>query len=202
MKPTDQTRKLSERDEAVLAFGKAMAAWPRVERGFYLWFEHVTLLDYQQCNPLYYSVQTFRARLDLLRAALECNAIEKDELEFIETAMKVVQPYNSLRNKLAHGEFTLDGLVVDSKSVGREDRLASIIDLGRLKTFTNEANELATLMGDARDLALGFADHNDPDASLARCLARIRELQEAQKGRDRQISKEKVAEERKRRKST
>lgn len=179
----------SSKDEALLAFGKAMAAWAKVERGLYLWFEHITLLDYQKCNPLYYSVQTFRARLELIRAALSCNQLENDEREFIEIAMKVVLPYNSVRNKLAHGEFTLDGLVFDSKVVDHRERQQTVIDQQSLDRFTQEAGKLARLLADARDLALGFEDHNDPEASLQRCIREIREMSEAQKEVDREKSR-------------
>ena len=176
---------IASKDAAFLAFGKAMAAWARIERGFYLWFEHITLLDYQKCNPLYYSVQTFRGRMDLLKAALSCNTIEKDELKFIETAMKVVLPYVSIRNQLAHGEFTLDGLVVDSRVVGREKRLQSVVSLEKLTMFTQEAETLARLMAEARDFALGFESPDEHDASLQKCVKQIQEIFEVQKNQNR-----------------
>ena len=39
-------------DRTLLAFGRAMAAWARIEVGFYAWFEHITLFDARQAKPI------------------------------------------------------------------------------------------------------------------------------------------------------
>ena len=109
--------RLAERNNAIFLFGKAMVAWARLESGFYGWFEHATLLDMRQAKPLYYSATNFKARLDLLRAAISGTKLEAAEQEFIKAAIKLSIEYNTVRNKLAHGEMTIDGLVIEESSL-------------------------------------------------------------------------------------
>jgi hypothetical protein len=96
-----------------------MAAWARIEVGFYTWFEPITPFDMRQAKPIYYSATSFKSRLDLLRAALDGIQLDRKEETFIRAAMAVVIGYNSFRNKLAHGEFTFDGLLIEGKHVDR-----------------------------------------------------------------------------------
>lgn len=109
-----KSSELSEKDKSFLAFGKAMAAWASLESGFYAWFEHVTMLDTRIATPLYYSASNFKSRLDMLRAAMQSFQIEDEELKFIKEAIKRAIDYSGFRNKLAHGEFTLEGLIIES----------------------------------------------------------------------------------------
>jgi hypothetical protein len=44
-------------DRTLLAFGRAMAAWARIEVGFYASFEHITAFDMRQAKPIYYSAR-------------------------------------------------------------------------------------------------------------------------------------------------
>lgn len=94
-----------------------MAAWAKLEKGFYAWFEHITLLDMRQAQPLYFAPTSFKARTNLIRAALKSNQLESDEQKFIEKALGRADQYNSFRNKLAHGEFTIEGLLIESKEL-------------------------------------------------------------------------------------
>src|SRR5258708_31729701 len=149
-------KKLSERDNAFLSFGKAMAAWPLLESALYVWFEHATLLDMKQAKPIYYSATNFKSRLDLLRAAIRSNAMELDELEFIKSAIKLAIDYNSFRNKLAHGEFTVEGLIIESKHIDRKLAKESAVKRKDLDVASTNFRALADLMWAARDVALGF----------------------------------------------
>jgi hypothetical protein len=170
------TPDLGDRDSAFLAFGKAMAAWARLEAGFYGWFEHITLLDLKQAKPLYYSATNFKSRTDLLRAAIVGTRLESAEQDFIEEAVKVAVQYNSFRNKLAHGEFTLEGLIIESKHADRAKAKEKAIGLPQLAVYTDRFNILANLLWQARDLAVGFDDESDPDATLETCKQRATEL--------------------------
>jgi hypothetical protein len=163
----------AERDQAYLAFGKAMAAWAMVEVGFYIWFEHIADLNTPQAKPIYYAATAFKARLDLIRGAIDGNELPAAERTFIDEAMKLANPYSAFRNKLAHGEFTIDGLIIEGKHADRRRALAEAISPVELKTFTERFNAFADLLYRGRDLALGFEDHDDGELTLEGCTARI-----------------------------
>jgi len=167
---------LGDTDRTLLAFGKAMAAWARIEIGFYTWFEHIGAFDLRQAKPIYYSATNFKSRMDLIRAAMEGVTLEHDEDEFIRAAMKVAVSYNSFRNKLAHGEFTFDGLLVEGKHVDRRKARAEAISAAELQAFANLANEFSTILYAARDVALGFTEEDQEITSLAQCTERVKAL--------------------------
>ncbi|MBR0768477.1 hypothetical protein JQ590_09540 [Bradyrhizobium diazoefficiens] len=153
---------MTKQDQAFLAFGKAMAAWARIEMGFYGWFEHVTGLDLRQAKPIYYSATSFKSRLDLIRAAMDGVIVDETEVIFLQEAFKLAQRCNSFRNKLAHGEFTIDGLVIQGKHVDRTIARAEAISLDHLAAYTVAFNEFSGLLFQARDVAENFFD-DEPD---------------------------------------
>jgi hypothetical protein len=141
-----KSSELSEKDKSFLAFGRAMAAWASLESGLYAWFEHVTLLDTRKATPLYYSATNFKSRLDLLRAAMQSFQIEDDELKFLTAAIKRAVEYNGFRNKLAHGEFTFEGLIIESKHPDRKIARDTAIDRSGLDIAAQNFRALAELM--------------------------------------------------------
>jgi hypothetical protein len=172
----DDSPRLSKRNNAFFLFGKAMAAWARLEAGLYAWFEHVENMDMRQAKPLYYAVNSFKGRLDLIRAAIETVHVEEIEQAFIESAMNLAVQYNGFRNKLAHGEFTLDGLIIEGKHADHHKALEAAISHEKLQTYSDRFNVLANLLWQARDLALGFIDDIEPDASVEKCQQQVIEL--------------------------
>jgi hypothetical protein len=166
-------------DRTLLAFGRAMAAWARIEVGFYSWFEHITAFDMRQAKPIYYSATNFKSRLDLIRAAMDGVRLEPDEEMFIKAAMDVVIRYNSFRNKLAHGEFTFDGLLIESKHVDRKRARAEAISAEQLQRFAALATEFATILYRAYDLAFGHSDDDDELTTLEQCTERVKTLPRA-----------------------
>jgi hypothetical protein len=167
---------LGNTDRTLLAFGKAMAAWARIEIGFYTWFEHIGAFDLRQAKPIYYSATNFKSRMDLIRAAMAGVTLEDDEDQFINAAIKAAVRYNSFRNKLAHGEFTFDGLLVEGKHVDTRKARAEAISAPELLAFANLANEFSTILYRARDLALGIAEDDDEHTSLTMCTESVKAL--------------------------
>ncbi|MFT4279494.1 MAG: hypothetical protein QM576_24365 [Rhodopseudomonas sp.] len=164
-------------DRTLLAFGKAMAAWARIEVGFYCWFEHIGGFDLRQAKPIYYSATNFKSRMDLIRAAMAGVTLEEDEETFIRRAMKLAETYNSFRNKLAHGEFTFDGLLVEGKHVDPRAARAAAISIDELFAFANSANDFSLILYRARDLAWGPSEEDDTAPStLEGCTERLKEL--------------------------
>jgi hypothetical protein len=163
-------------DRTLLAFGRAMAAWARIEVGFYTWFEHITAFDMRQAKPIYYSATNFKSRLDLLRAAMDGVRLERAEEMFIKAAMDVVIRYNSFRNKLAHGEFTFDGLLIEGKHVDRRRARAEAISAEQLQRFAALATEFSTVLYRAYDLALGVSEDEDELTTLEECTERVKAL--------------------------
>jgi hypothetical protein len=166
-------------DKTLLAFGKAMAAWARIEIGFYIWFEHIGAFDTRQARPIYYSATNFKSRMDLIRAAMEGVKLDREEEEFINAAIKVAIRYNSFRNKLAHGEFTFDGLLVEGKHVDRRKARAEAISANQLQAFAKLANEFSMILYTARDVALGVAEHDQEYTTLASCTESVKALPRA-----------------------
>ncbi|WP_315742396.1 hypothetical protein [Bradyrhizobium sp. SZCCHNR1075] len=163
-------------DRTLLAFGRAMAAWARIEVGFYTWFEHITAFDMRQAKPIYYSATNFKSRLDLLRAAIEGVQLDRAEETFIKAAMDVVIRYNSFRNKLAHGEFTFDGLLIEGKHVDRRQARAEAISAEQLQRFAALATEFSTILSRAYDLAFGVSEDDDNLATLEKCTEQMKAL--------------------------
>src|ERR1700721_3843942 len=88
----------------------------------------------------------------MLRSAIEGVRLDRNEAEFIRQAMKISTPYNSFRNKLCHGEFTFDGLLVEGKHADRKRASARAIFAVELAWFTERFNEFATLLSGLRVL--------------------------------------------------
>jgi hypothetical protein len=175
--PVPPAMGLSNQDQAFLLFGRAMAAWAKVERAFYAWFEHITLLDMRQAQPLYYAVTNFRSRMDLISAGLAFVKLDcKEEEEFIGKAIKLARNYSSFRNRLAHGEFTIDGLIVEGRTVDRAEARKNAISHEQLRAAANNFQTLADLLWQARDLGLMGEIEDEPDASLSGCIQRLRDL--------------------------
>jgi hypothetical protein len=167
---------LSDKDKTLLAFGHAMAAWARIEVGFYTWFEHITAFDLHQAKPIYYSATSFKSRMDLIRAAMVGVTLERGEGAFINAAISLAIGYNSFRNKLAHGEFTFDGLLVEGKHVDRKRARAEAISEKELLRFANLADDFAELLNRSRDVALGFDDEDEPSITLEQFTDRVKAL--------------------------
>jgi hypothetical protein len=163
----------SERDKAFLLFGRAMAAWAKLEKGFYAWFEHITLLDMKLGQPLYFAPTSFMARTNLIRAALKSNQLEPAERAFIEKALGCAGQYNSFRNKLAHGEFTVEGLLIESKEPDYKAAKQVAVTQKEMAIAANNFQALADLLWKARDTALGFILEDEPEASLEMCLVEL-----------------------------
>ena len=174
-------RQISERDRAFLAFGKAMAAWASLEKGLYGWFEHITLIDMRQAQRLYFTATSFKAGTDLIRAAQDVYHVEDDENEFLKAALGVATHYSSFRNKLAHGEFTFEGLIIESKHADRSAAEKNAITHPQLEKAAACFQELATLLWKARDIALGFMPEDEPEASLEKCTEEVADLPRLQK---------------------
>ena len=181
--------RLTKRDQAFLAFGKAMAAWAGIEAGLYGWFEHLTGLDLHQAKPIYYSATNFKSRLDLIRAAIAGVQAEKGEIDFIEEAMKLAQPCNSFRNKLAHGEFTIDGLVIQGKHASRAAAREEAISQVHLRHYALCFEEFASVLLYAREVAEGFIDEDhEPGLMLGDLTARVQNLRREMQEGAQQIS--------------
>jgi hypothetical protein len=166
--------KAPDTDTSFLLFGRAMAAWANVEKGLYLWFEHATLLDTNVAKPLFYSGTSFQSRLGLLKAAVNSSGLERDARSFIEAAMKRAASYSAFRNRLAHGEFTMDGLIVEGKHHERKVARDEAITQDMLNVAANNFRKLADLLWKARDLELGYED--EPEASLDSYLQELNDL--------------------------
>jgi len=90
--------------------------------------------------------------------------------------MHVVITYNSFRNKLAHGEFTFDGLLIEGKHVDRKRARAEAISVEQLKRFANLAAEFATILYRAYDLTFGPPDDDNELMTLEQCTERVKAL--------------------------
>jgi hypothetical protein len=167
---------MSDKDRALLQFGKTMAAWANLEKAFYGWFEHLTSLDTRQAQPLYFTPTSFKARIDLLRAAMTAFYLKDNEKIFIEKALGLAVHYSGFRNKLAHGEFTFEGVIIESRHADRKAARERGIAQEQLKNAANVFQELTNILWKARDIAIGMEIEDEPDASLETCAQQVDEL--------------------------
>jgi hypothetical protein len=177
---------LAEVDKTFLAFGKAMAAWALIERALYNWFEHLTLLDANLAKSIYFSAKSTPNRLDMIRAALDTLELDENEQAFIAEAVNVVGKYSSFRNKLAHGEFTFDGEIVETKHTIRKTK-GEAINREELRVASQNFFELTNLLNTALGFVQGYPESEDE--SLEICLAQLRELPAQAKSKVRNIAK-------------
>jgi hypothetical protein len=153
-----------------------MAAWAAIEKGLYVWFENAAPLDMKVAKPLFYSGTGFQSRLGLLKAAVNSSGLEDGARSFIEAAMKRAASYSVFRNRLAHGEFTMDGLIIEGKHHEHKAARDEAITQKMLSVAATNFQALADLLWKARDLDLGFEFDDEPEASLESCLQQVKEL--------------------------
>jgi len=164
--------KLGTRDKTFLAFGKAMAEWALLERALYDWFEHLTLLSEPRAKAIYFAAKNTSNRLDLLRAAIGTSGIEADAQNFITEAIKRVVNYSTFRNKLAHGEFTFEGQIIESK-LPRKTAREKAVTKEQLEIAIGNLTILTTAIRSALDFAKGMSETEEE--SLALCLQQVLE---------------------------
>jgi hypothetical protein len=155
---------------------KSDGAWADLEKALYGWFEHVTLLDTRKAQPIYFAPNGFRARADMLRAAIDNFGLEAFEEKFVSKALGLAIHYSAFRNKLAHGEFTIEGLIVESGQPDRRRAREEAITQEQLKSATQRFQASADLLWKARDLGIGMTFDDDPDASLEACIKELEQL--------------------------
>jgi hypothetical protein len=163
-----------EKDKIFLSFGKTMALWALLERSLYEWFQHITLLDGKIAKPLYFSAKSTSNRLEILRATLKSTSLDEAERVFIEEAIKLVQNYSSFRNKLAHGEFTFEGQVIESKHHDRKKAIEKSISQEAIEIAGRNFSSLTLIIREAHDLAIGYEPTEK--SSLEICLQQLKEL--------------------------
>jgi hypothetical protein len=168
------TTSLGEVDRTFLAFGRAMAAWALIERALYTWFEHLTLLDTGVTKPIYFSAKSTSSRLDLLRAAIGAIELGKNEKVFITEAISVVVKYSSFRNKLAHGEFTFDGEIIETKQTSRKAVKEKSISREDLHRASQNFMVLTNLLNNALGFVEGYPESEDESIEI--CIVQLREL--------------------------
>jgi hypothetical protein len=163
----------NKKDNAYLAYGKALAAWASVERACYAWFEHLTLLGEQQARGIFYSARSFDGRMGMLKAALEHSGIMEAEItDFAKEAFKKASTFSKFRNTLAHGEFTYEGLLIEGKHPPKKAKELAI-DGEKLRIATQNFQNLANLIHEV----LYFVDEiKTPESSPRKCLQLILEL--------------------------
>ena len=127
-------------------------------------------------RSLFYSATSFQSRLGLLRAAVNSSGLEADARSFIEAAMKRAASYSAFRNRLAHGEFTMDGLIIEGKHHEHKVARDGAITPRMLSVAATNFRSLADLLWKARDPDLGFDFEDEPEASLRTYLQRANEL--------------------------
>jgi hypothetical protein len=98
------TRSDSAREiEFYEAYGRALAEWARIEYVLALIFAELSKIDDQDTGVrIFYSVRTFKGRIDMLNAALSGSDEDEEMVACIKGAIKKSHEYSETRNRLAH----------------------------------------------------------------------------------------------------
>ncbi len=133
----------AERDRVVLQFGNTMLAWSHVEYWMYVWFRIITEMPAERSWRIFYSQNSFSARVDLLNAALSDQHPPTILTIFIRKAIKKAKQYAVFRNMIAHGQpFKAS----DSEGIDNE--------FGSAKKFVISEPKNRAISGDINDLML------------------------------------------------
>jgi hypothetical protein len=86
-------------------YGKALAAWARIEYVLSLWFAWACDPDnkaQRQIRMVFHSARSFNGSADMLKAAFYANVRDEELVQFFRTAMNRTMGYYAFRNRLAH----------------------------------------------------------------------------------------------------
>lgn len=93
----------AEYNEFYIAYGEAMAAWSSVEQNLFAVFHfHTAPREYAVGPGIYWTLQGFRARLDVTDAAVAASGRQTEQLEEWKKISTRIRSKSSSRNKLAH----------------------------------------------------------------------------------------------------
>lgn len=89
--------------EFYIAYGEAMAAWASVEQNLFAVFHfHTAPREYAVGPGIYWTLQGFRARLDVTDAAVSASGRAKEQLQEWNKISDKLKRKSLSRNKLAH----------------------------------------------------------------------------------------------------
>ncbi|HBY41463.1 MAG TPA: hypothetical protein DEH24_18680 [Alteromonas sp.] len=93
----------SEYDNFYIAYGEALGAWANVEHSLSSVFEfHISSNELLVSHAVFWSLQGFRARLDVTTAAVESSGRSPDAIEEWRKISTKLSRKSKSRNKLAH----------------------------------------------------------------------------------------------------
>jgi hypothetical protein len=144
------------------AFGLTMASWARLESCMFYWFMNAIEKPEDVARAVFFSAKNFTGRRDMFNAAIPHSSFDNDIRAFLKAASKKARQYAEFRNRVAHGEPTIDGrrtspsfmqYVLSEPRFPRssalpEHALDSIVTNEHLDTATQNLTELVRLMWD------------------------------------------------------
>jgi hypothetical protein len=165
-------------DKTLLEFGKVMSEWSKIERCLFYWFAYATLLDDAPARCIFYSANSFRARVDMLEAVVNLNKLEENETAVIKAGIKRAVQWSAFRNKIAHGEFSFDQQNIVQGKLPPRAAKAKAISFEHLQRARRNFRELSDALYAGLDLTFGPGENADDGllASLEGCLEVIQSL--------------------------
>ncbi len=91
------------------AFGVLMIRANLLDRGLILLFQAVTALPPEQAEAIYYSTQNFKARTDMIRAAVSQSNLASEHKAETNKALERANAVAGRRNDLVHADWSFDG---------------------------------------------------------------------------------------------
>lgn len=184
-------------DSLYRALGRAVAEWAYVEDHLSGWFLILTgVSDALLASRIFFTPNSFKGRLDLLRTALESSNASEAQKKFAHAAMKKAEAYNEFRNALVHGRaaWHTDNRRAEAHIVSPGMARAPIsIGVPQIDRAAINFHELASLMVNANfGQKIGLVTD---DLLLSRYLPQVQllpnsagssELSQNQKGQQRQ----------------
>lgn len=141
-----------------LALGRATMYWAALEHELSVWFVHVSKMKEQMGNDVFFSANSFRGRLDILKAAVLHARIGKDMRELIDAVARKASDYATFRNDFVHGmPLTASGpfvgtvpMIVDGSGKMTQEKLEAGITVEKLDRAASNFASLTNVIIDAQ----------------------------------------------------
>jgi hypothetical protein len=109
MRPINIVDIAKNQKEFDAAFGRAMREWGIIEQRLCFWFVYLTQMPDAMARSIFYDgANSFSARNNLLRCALETSKTTEQLRKCMRTILSKAHAYNGTRNALAHCETKID----------------------------------------------------------------------------------------------
>jgi hypothetical protein len=105
-----------------LALGRATMYWAGVERNLAVWLARISKIDDPAANDIFFSANSFRGRLDILKAAAIHSTMSAAQRELFDAVAQKASLWTNFRNRFVHGT------ALEARRILGGERVQMIVD--------------------------------------------------------------------------